>query len=184
MAGFVLSNINVFFSYVIKGIIPLIILFIVVYGMLKGVKVYECFVEGAKDGLSICLRIFPYLLAMILAVTALRESRALDYFIIFVTPVVKLIGLPAEVVPLVLVKPLSGSGALGIFAEILKKFGPDSYIGRVSSIIMGSTETIFYTLTVYYGAVHIKKIRHTLWAAIMADMTAIIMAVFFTRVFF
>jgi spore maturation protein B len=171
-------------DYIIKAIIPIIIFTVVSYGVFKGVKVYECFVEGAKEGIIICIRIFPYLLAMIIAVAVFRESRALDYFIAVVKPVVKIIGLPPEVVPLVLIKPLSGSGALGIFAETLKEFGPDSYIGRVSSIIMGSTETIFYTITVYFGAVGIKKIRHTLWAAVMADIASIIAAVTITRIMF
>jgi spore maturation protein B len=165
-------------------VIPIIILVITVYGMAKGVKVYECFVEGAKDGISICLKIFPYLLAMIVAVNIFRESKALDYLIIALTPLVNLIGLPGEIVPLILIKPLSGSGAIGVFTDILKQYGPDSYIGIIASIIMGGTETIFYTLTVYYGAVGIKKIRHTLWAAIMADLTAIIMAVAITRFLF
>jgi spore maturation protein B len=164
-------------NYLITSIIPIIVLSVVIYGLSKGVKVYECFIEGAKDGLNICIRIFPYLLAMIVAVTVFRESRALDYFIYLVTPIVRFVGIPPEVVPLILIKPLSGSGALGIFAETLQKYGADTYIGIVCSIIMGSTETIFYTLTVYYGAINIKKIRHTLWAAIMADLTAIIMAV-------
>jgi spore maturation protein B len=157
---------------------------VVAYGMARGVKVYECFVEGAKDGLGICLRIFPYLLAMLVAVGIFRESKALDYLIQAVRPIVSFIGLPGEIVPLVLIKPLSGSGAVGIFTDILNQYGPDTFIGIVASIIMGTTETIFYTLTVYYGAVGIKKIRHTLWAAIMADLTAIIMAVTLTRLLF
>lgn len=163
-------------DYIIKALIPIIIASIVLYGMLKGVKVYECFVEGAKDGIKICISIFPYLLAMILAVTVFRESRAMNYVIAFVTPAAKLVGFPPELVPLAIVKPLSGSGALGIFAEVLKRYGADSYTGLVASIMMGSTETIFYTITVYYGAVKIKKIRHTLWAAVMADLSGIIMA--------
>ncbi|MDW8802434.1 spore maturation protein [Clostridium sp. A1-XYC3] len=171
-------------DYIIKSIIPIIIFLIVAYGMIKKVKVYECFVEGAKEGLYICVRIFPYLLAMIIAVGVFRESNALDYFISIVKPVVKFIGLPPEVVPLVLVKPLSGSGAMGIFAETLNKFGADSYIGRVASIIIGSTETIFYTLTVYFGAVGIKKIRHTLWVAIMADMICVILAINIVKIMF
>ena len=171
-------------SYILKGIIPIIIVLVVIYGVIKKVKVYECFVEGAKDGITICLRIFPYLLAMIIAVNVFRASGALDFFIYLVKPVVKFIGLPPEVVPLVLIKPLSGSGALGIFTDIIKQYGADSYIGKVASIIMGSTETIFYTLTVYFGAVNIKKIRHTLWAAILADITAIIMAVTLAKFFF
>ncbi|MBI6873141.1 spore maturation protein [Clostridium aciditolerans] len=171
-------------DYIIKAMIPIIVVSITTYGMIKKVKVYECFVEGAKEGLSICVRIFPYLLAMLVAVGVFRESKALDYFIYIVKPVVKFIGLPPEVVPLVLVKPLSGSGAMGIFAEILNNFGADSYIGRVASIIIGSTETIFYTLTVYFGAVGIKKIRHTLWVAVMADMMCVILAVTLARLMF
>jgi len=149
----------------------------VLYGMFKGVKVYECFVEGAKDGIKICIKIFPYLLAMLVAVGVFRESKAMDYFIKLAKPIVSLIGLPPELVPLAMVKPLSGSGAMGIFAETLKSYGPDSYIGLVASIMMGSTETIFYTITVYYGAANIKKVRHTIFAAVFADITAIIMAV-------
>lgn len=177
-------SIQTIINYMIKSIIPIILLAVVAYGKFKGVNVYECFIDGAKDGLTICLKIFPYLLAMIVAVGVFRESKAMDYLIAVVKPVASLIGLPPEVVPITLVKPLSGSGALGIFAETLKKYGPDGYIGRVSSIIMGTTETIFYTLTVYFGAVNVKKIRHTLWAAVMADLTAIIMAVTMARILF
>lgn len=166
------------------AIIPLIILFVICYGMIKNIKVYDCFVEGAKEGLTVCYKIFPYLLAMIVAVSVFRESRALDFIMLMLSPVVKLIGLPSELIPLVLVKPLSGSGALGIYMELIKNYGPDTYIGRVASIIMGSTETIFYTITIYFGAVGIKKIRHTLWAAIMADLVAIIMAVTLARAMF
>lgn len=172
------------FGYLIKGIIPLIILFVIVYGIFNGVKVYECFVEGAKDGIHICLRIFPYLLAMLVAVKVFRESKALDYFIYLLKPVVGILGIPSEIVPLIFVKPLSGSGALGIFSEMLKQYGPDSYIGLIASIIMGTTETIFYTLTVYFGAVGIKKMRHALWSAIIADLVAIIMAVNIVKLFF
>ena len=171
-------------SYVLKGIIPIIIVLVVLYGVIMKVKVYECFVEGAKDGITICLKIFPYLLAMIIAVNVFRASGVLDFFIYLVKPIVKFIGLPAELVPLVLIKPLSGSGALGVFTDIIKQYGPDSYIGCVASIIMGSTETIFYTLTVYFGAVGIKNIRHTLVAAILADITAVIMAVNLAKFFF
>ena len=163
------------------AIIPLIILFVICFGMKSGIKVYECFVEGAKEGLMVCYKIFPYLLAMIVAVSVFRESKALDFIVLLLSKPVRLIGLPPELVPLVLVKPLSGSGALGIYMEILKNYGPDTYIGRVASIIMGSTETIFYTVTIYYGAIGIKKIRHTLWAAIMADLVAIIMAITLAR---
>lgn len=168
-------------NYIILAIIPIIVGSVTVYGMLKGVKVYECFVEGAKDGISICIRIFPYLLAMLIAVGVFRASGVLAYLTALMAPLVNLIGLPSEIVPLVFIKPLSGSGAMGVFTDILKQYGADGAIGITASIIMGTTETIFYTLTVYYGAVGIKKIRHTLWAAILADITAIIMAVTLAR---
>lgn len=168
-------------NYIVDAIIPLIIAIVVVYGMLKGVKVYECFIQGAREGLEICLRIFPYLLAMIMAVNVFKASGAMDIFTKITTPLAAIIGLPPEVVPLVVIKPLSGSGALGVFAQTLKDYGADSYIGIVASIIMGSTETIFYTITVYYGAAGIKKIRHTLWAAIFADLIAIIMAIIIAK---
>ncbi|WP_291650300.1 nucleoside recognition domain-containing protein [Clostridium sp.] len=166
------------FQYLTKSIIPIIVIIIITYGMFKGRKVYEWFIEGAKEGLQVCLNIFPYLLAMIIAVNIFREAKLLEILNNIIAPVGGLIGLPKEVIPLVLVKPLSGSGAVGILTDILKTYGPDTTIGLISSVIMGTTETIFYTITVYFGAVQIKKIRHTLWAAILADLTAIIAAVF------
>ncbi len=166
------------FQYITKSIIPIIVVIIITYGMIKGRKVYEWFVEGAKEGLKVCLNIFPYLLAMIIAVNIFREAKLLDLLNNMISPISSLIGLPKEIVPLVLVKPLSGSGALGILTDIVKTYGPDSYIGLIASVIMGTTETIFYTITVYFGAVQIKKIRHTLWAAVLADLTAIIISIF------
>ncbi|WP_160670292.1 nucleoside recognition domain-containing protein [Clostridium sp. C8-1-8] len=172
------------FNYLLKSIIPIIFLAILIYGMIKGRKVYEWFVEGAKEGLHVCYRIFPYLLSMIIAVKIFREARLLDMLNNLLAPAASIIGLPKELIPLILVKPLSGSGALGVFTDILKQYGADSYIGMVGSVIMGTTETIFYTITVYYGAVGIKKIRHTLWGAIMADLTAIIVAVTVVKIMF
>ena len=166
------------FQYLTKSIIPIIVIINITYGMFKGRKVYEWFIEGAKDGLKVCLNIFPYLLAMIIAVNIFREAKLLDILNNMIAPIGELIGLPKEVIPLVLVKPLSGSGAVGILTDILKTYGPDTTIGLISSVIMGTTETIIYTITVYFGSVQIKKIRHTLWAAILADITAIIAAVF------
>ena len=165
------------FQYITKSIIPIIVVIIITYGMIKGRKVYEWFIEGAKEGLKVCLNIFPYLLAMIIAVNIFREAKLLDLLNNMIAPLGSLIGLPKEIIPLVLVKPLSGSGAIGILTDILKTYGPDSYIGLIASVIMGTTETIFYTITVYFGAIQIKKIRHTLWAAVLADLTAIIISI-------
>jgi spore maturation protein B len=170
-------DVRVLIQYIIKAIIPIIIILITTYGIFKKVKVYECFIEGAKDGIGICVRIFPYLLAMLLAINVFRASGAMNFLISLIKPAVDVVGVPPEVVPLVLMKPLSGSGAIGIFTDIVKEYGPDSFIGTCASIIMGSTETIFYTLAVYYGAVQIKKIRHTLWVAILVDICAVLIAV-------
>lgn len=170
------------FQYLTKSIVPIIVVVIITYGMFKGRKVYEWFIEGAKDGLKVCLNIFPYLLAMIVAVNIFRESNLLDALNKLLAPAGGLIGLPKEVIPLVLIKPLSGSGAIGILTSILSTYGPDSFIGLVSSVIMGTTETIFYTITVYFGAVRIKKIRHTLWTAVFAELTAIIMAILMVKI--
>ena len=171
------------FSYITKSIIPIILVIIIAYGMVKGRKVYEWFVEGAKEGLQVCFNIFPYLLAMIVAVNIFREAKLLDLLNNIISPISKLIDLPKEVVPLVLIKPLSGSGAMGIFTDILKNNGADTAIGLIASVIMGTTETIFYTVTVYFGAIKVKRTRHTVWAAIMADMTAIIMAIMMVKIF-
>lgn len=165
------------FSYITKSIIPIIVVIILFYGMIKGRKVYEWFIEGAKEGLFVCMRIFPYLLAMIVAVQIFKSANLLDLVNNIISPLSRAIGLPEEVVPLVLIKPISGSGAVGMFTEIIKTYGADTFIGLVASVIMGTTETIFYTITVYYGAAKIKKIRHTLWAAVIADITAIIAAI-------
>lgn len=166
------------FDYITKSIIPIIVLVIITYGMIKGRKVYEWFIEGAKDGLKVCLNIFPYLLAMLVAVNIFREAKLLDLVNNLIAPIVALIDLPKEIIPLVLVKPLSGSGAVGVLTDILANYGADSKVGLIASVIMGTTETIFYTVSVYYGAVKIKNIRHTIWVAILADITAVIVSIF------
>ncbi|MBL4931419.1 MULTISPECIES: spore maturation protein [Clostridium] len=169
-------------KYLSLSIIPIIFFIIITYGMISGKKVYEWFVEGAKDGAKVCMRIFPYLLAMIIGVNIFRQAGLLDILNFILSPITSLIGLPKEILPLVLIKPLSGSGAVGVFTDIIKNYGADTYIGLVASVLMGTTETIFYTITVYYGAVKIKKIRHTLWAAVMADITAIILSILMVKI--
>lgn len=171
-------------EYFTKSIIGIIILIIIGYGMLKGGKVYEWFIEGAKDGLKVCVNIFPYLLAMIVAVEMFKSANLLDMLNNILSPAAAIIGIPRELIPLILIKPLSGSGAIAIFTNIVQTYGPDTAIGLVASVIMGTTETIFYTVTVYFGAVKVKKVRHTVWAAIIADLTAIIMAVNLVKLLF
>lgn len=162
-------------------IIPLIILLILTHGHLKGVKVYDAFIEGAREGLMITLRILPYIAAMLLAVGMLHSSGGLDFILYILKPLTNAVGIPDEVVPLIIMKPLSGSGALGILADILKRSGADSHAGILASIIMSSTETIFYTITVYFGSVGIRNIRHTLAAALIADAAGLAAALLICR---
>lgn len=161
-------------SWISSAMIPLFMLVILTIGMIKKVKVYDCFAEGAKEGISTALRVFPNLLTMLVAIGIFRESGALDYLIKLLGPVFGLIGIPQEVLPLALLRPLSGSGGLAILTDILENYHPDSFIGRMASTMMGSAETIFYTLAVYFGAVGIKHYRHTLPAALIADFSALI----------
>jgi len=161
--------------------IPLIILLILAYGYVKGVKVYDAFIEGAKDGLMITFRILPYIAAMLLAVGMLRTSGGLNFMLYVLRPITNAAGIPEGVMPLIIMKPLSGSGALGVLADILKSEGADSFTGVLASIIMSSTETIFYTITVYFGSVGIKNIRHTLAAAVIADVAGVAAALLVCR---
>jgi spore maturation protein B len=157
--------------------IPMIIVFIPLYGYRKGLKVYEEFTEGAKEGFQVALRIIPFLVAIFLAISVFRSSGAMDILTWILSPVTSKIGMPGEVVPMALMRPLSGSGALGIMSELIKTHGADSFIGRLSSIMMGSTETTFYILAVYFGSINVRQTRHALPAALTADLAGMIASV-------
>jgi spore maturation protein SpmA len=158
--------------------IPVLIAGLVLFGWARGVKVYESFVEGAKEGFQVALRIIPYLVAILVAVAMFRASGCLDLFVAAAAPVTSAIGLPAEAVPMAVLRPLSGSGAFGVMSEILTTRGPDSYLGYLVSTMQGSTDTTFYILAVYFGAVGIKKTRHAVPAGLLADAAGIAAAVF------
>jgi spore maturation protein SpmA len=160
-------------------IIPSLIAGFLAFGVLKRVKVYEVFVEGAKEGFQVAVRIIPYLVAILVAVGMFRASGALEHVVNWLGPWTGRVGLPAEALPMALLRPLSGSGAYGILASIIQDpaVGPDSYTGYLVSTLQGSTETTFYVLAVYFGAVQVRRIRHTLAAALTADLFAVIAAV-------
>jgi spore maturation protein SpmA len=164
--------------------IPALIVVFIGYGALKRVRVYEQFVEGAKEGFNIAVRIIPYLVAMLMAIGIFRAGGAMDWLVYILKPFTDLIGMPAEALPMALMRPLSGSGSLGIMTEIIKTHGPDSFIGIMVSTFFGSTETTFYVLAVYFGAVNIKNIRHALPAGLIADVAGILGAVFIVRILF
>lgn len=170
----------VFGREIAPWIIPGLMVALLGFGAAKRVAVYECFVEGAKDGFNVALRIIPYLVAILTAVAMFRASGAMDAVVGPLGGLTEMIGLPAEALPMALLRPLSGSGAYGVLASIIQDpaHGPDSLVGYLVSTFQGSTETTFYVLAVYFGAVGIRRIRHALFAALLADVVGIGAAVF------
>lgn len=156
--------------------LPVITALIIVFGLFRGVKVFDCFVIGAKKGFESAVRLLPPLMGLVLGVAMLRQSGALNVITRMLEPVASLTGIPVDVLPLTVLSPISGSGSLTMFEQILKNFGPDSIEGRVASVIMGSTETTFYAVTVYYGSVGIKRSGCTVPAALMADATSFVLS--------
>ena len=176
------------FQGLINGVsavaIPVLILAIVGHGWYKQVKVYEVFTDGAKEGFDVAVRIIPFLVAILVAIGAFRASGALDMITGLLAPLTSWIGMPGEVIPMALMRPLSGSGALGIVSELITTHGPDSMIARIAAVMEGSTETTFYILAVYFGSVGVTKTRHALPAALTADLAGIIAAVVVTQMVF
>ena len=164
-------------NYISSAAIPLTILIIIVYGLLEKNKVYDTFVEGAKEGIEIVFNIFPTLIGIFVAVGALRSSGILDLIIKFIAPITNLFNIPSEIMPLALVRPLSGSASMAVATDIMTTFGVDSKIGLIASTIMGSTETTLYTIAIYTSCVGVKKIRFVLAAALIADFVGMLSSV-------
>jgi len=164
--------------------IPAMILTILVWGIVRKVKVYEVFVEGAKEGFDTAVRIIPYLVAMLFAIGVFRASGAMDVLTSILSPISNLIGMPSEALPMAFLRPLSGSGSLGLMTEIMKAHGPDSFIGVLVSTMYGSSETTFYVLAVYFGSVQIKNARHAVPAGLIADFFGMLGALFICRILF
>ena len=164
--------------------IPVFLVAIPVYGALRRVKVYESFVEGAKEGFQVGLRIIPYLVAILVAVGMLRAAGAIDLLARALDPALRWVGIPAEILPLAILRPLSGSGSLGVVTELVKAHGPDSFIARAAASAYASTETTFYVLAVYFGAVGVRKARHAVVAGLFADIVSLFAAVYICRIVF
>lgn len=168
-------------TYLSDIIIPLIIFFIVGYGLVSGVKVYEIFLKGAKEGLRVTVDILPTLIGLMMAVGVLRASGFFDMLGRVLEPFTDLVGLPAQILPLLIVKLFSSSAATGLVLDIFKNMGPDSYVGLITSILMSCTETVFYTMSVYFLAAKVSKTRYTLTGALLSTLTGTIMSVLLAR---
>ena len=176
----IINSINIISIFAI----PALVLFIVIYGVIKKVKIYEAFVEGAKEGFNVGVRIIPYLVAMLVAIGIFRAGGGMEILASILSPVTRLIGMPPEALPMAIIRPLSGSGALGVMSEIIKTHGPDSLIGRMVSVMMGSSETTFYVLAVYFGSVSITKTRQAVPAGIIVDIVAVLVSVWLVNLVF
>ncbi|MDT9024719.1 MULTISPECIES: spore maturation protein [Rossellomorea] len=165
-------------------LIPIMIGFILIYGTLKKVPTYEVFVDGGKEGIKIAVSIIPFLIGMLVAITIFRESGALEFFVNLIRPGLLALGIPPEIVPLAIIRPISGTAALGMMSDIVATHGPDSFIGRLASTLQGSTDTTLYVLTVYFGAVGIRKMGDALKVGLLADVVGIVAAIFIVTVMF
>lgn len=169
-------------NFISNAAMPMIILIVVIYGIKEKNKVFDTFLDGAKEGLEITLNIFPTLIGLFVAIGALRSSGILNIIIYFLTPILNVIHFPSELMPLAILRPISGSSSIAVATDIMKNFGVDSKLGVIASTIMGSTETTIYTIAIYTSCIKVKKTRHILLAALVADAVGIAVSVAVCRI--
>ncbi len=167
-----------------KIILPVFIIVIVFYGVKKKINVYDTFLEGAKEGLVTTFNIFPAVIAMIFAINIFLDSNVLGFVIKILNPLLGRVTVPLEIIPMALLRPVSGTASLAIMNDIFKNFGPDSFVGRLASVLQGCTDTTIYVIALYFGTVKITKIKHALWGGLFADLMGIIAAIILTNLFF
>lgn len=167
-----------------RFIIPGIVFLIVFYGFYKKIDVYEAFISGVKEGLSMALKIFPTMFAMVISIDVLIKSNALNTLITLIEPICLRLSVPKEILPLAFIRPISGSSSLVLMSDLLKTYGPDSFIGRVASLIQGSTDTTIYIIGLYFSSIGIKKIKYSLIVGLLADLFAIILSILVVSYFF
>ena len=165
-------------------IIPFIVLIIVLYGIKKKVNVYDTFIEGSKESFDMTLKIFPSLLAMVFGVNIFLKSGILEFIFNYLEPFFSSIKVQIEVLPMAIMRPISGSASLALLNDIFLNYGPDSLIGKIASIIQGSTDTTFYVLTLYFGSIGIKKIKYAMWAGLFCDLIGIVGAIIIGNILF
>ncbi|MFQ5570805.1 MAG: spore maturation protein [Rhodothermales bacterium] len=179
-----METIRLIIDYVSVFVLPSIIIGFPLYGLIKKVPVYEVFVEGAKEGFNVAVMIIPYLVAILFAIGMFRASGALDFLTDGLRPVLAFIGIPAEVIPMGIIRPLTGSGSAAVVLDMINQFGEDSLLVKMAATMFGSTETTFYVIAVYFGAVNVKKTRHAVPAGLIADVFAMFMAVYVVKLLF
>lgn len=171
-------------SYIADLMIPLMVIVVIGYGFYKKTDIYDVFIDGAKESFDMIFTMFPCLLGMIFGINIFLKSGVLDLIFQFLNPFFEFLKIPLDVLPMALMRPISGNSALAILNNIFEASGPDSFVGRMASIIQGSTDTTFYILTLYFGSVGIKKIKHALFAGLAADVAGILAAILLTSMLF
>ena len=167
-----------------KIVIPVFIVFVIFYGFIKKVNIYDTFLEGAKEGLMISFNIFPSIIAMVFAINIFLDSNFVNAVLGVFTPILNLINIPLEIMPMALLRPISGTATLAIMNDIFIKYGPDSYVGRLASVLQGCTDTTIYVLALYFSSIGVKKIRYSLGVGLFADIVGITVAFIITMLFF
>lgn len=165
-------------------VIPFVVLFIIFYGLIKKVEIYEAFLIGVKEGLSMSIKIFPTMFAMVIGVDVLIKSNLITDVTRIIEPLLNLLNFPKELVPMSLMRPISGNSSLILMNEIFRTHGPDSYLGRIASVIQGSTDTTIYILSLYFSSIGVKKIRYSLIVGLLTDLTAIILSMVVINILF
>lgn len=165
-------------------LLPILIITILTIALFKKVPIYEEFTEGAKDGFTVSIKIIPYLVAIIVGISMFRASGAMESITNFLSPLLSIFSIPVDSIPVMIIRPLSGSATLGLFSEIAHKFGPDAYTTKLCAVLVGSSETTFYVLSVYFGSIGIKKFRYALLTGLLADVIGIIVAIFVCSLIF
>ena len=172
----------IFIDYISIISVPFVIFFVVSYGLSEKIKVFDTFLEGCKEGINTVINIFPTLIALFVAISALRNSGILDMISILLSPALNMLKIPSQILPLILIRPISGSGATAVAIDIMKNYGVDTFFGLIASTILGSTETTLYTIAIYTSAVRIKKTRFVLVAALIADAVGMLTSIIFCRI--
>ncbi len=167
-----------------RWMIPTILFIVPLIAHFRGVKVFETFVEGAENGFETAIKIIPYLVAMLVAINVFRASGAMDLVTWLFAPLMKLIGAPVEILPMAIMRPLSGSGALGLATELINTHGPDSIIGRLASTMQGSTDTTFFILTLYFGSVGVYRYKYAIYSGLIADITSLLASIYIVNLVF
>lgn len=168
----------------INYLVPIMVVYIIIYGLYKKIDIFDTFIEGVKEGINTTFKLFPTIFAMVIAISILTNSNILTSISKVLNPLLKFISFPSEVLPLALMKPVSGSSSIVILNDILSKYHPDSYIGRISSVIGGSTDTTIYIISLYFGSIGIKKIKYSLIVGLIADLLCVIISIMVINLLF